>query len=109
MLFSKDLGWRQQRHLTIVLNGEQRRHQSDDRLAAPDIPLQQPIHRLRAEKIIADFAQDPPLRCGELVGEHLGQRLGETMIDSKGDTSFKSDALPFESEAEFEEEKFVKG
>ena len=55
VLRSKNFCWRHERHLQAVLHRDERRQESDDRLACADIPLQQPVHRLRLLHVFHDL------------------------------------------------------
>ena len=49
------------------LDRAEHRHQRDQRLARPDIALQQPQHRHRLRHVAADFLDHPGLRAGQRV------------------------------------------
>ena len=87
VLLRQDFGRRHERHLEAVLHRHERRHQRHDGLARTDVPLQQPVHRLRPLHVADDFAerllliagqlerQDPPRRLADLFGDHHRPRL----------------------------------
>ena len=57
VLLGQDFGRRHERHLQAVFHRDQRRQQRDDRLAAADVPLQQPVHRLRPLHVLDDLLE----------------------------------------------------
>ncbi len=63
MLLGEDFGRRHERHLIARLDRLQRGQRGDDRLAAADVALQQPLHRLGAREIAADLGDDALLRA----------------------------------------------
>ena len=65
MLLGEDLGGRHHRHLPAVLDGLQCGERGHDRLAAADVALQQPLHRVRPREVGSDFRQHPRLRARE--------------------------------------------
>ena len=62
MLLRQDLRRRHQRSLVARADGLHRGKRRDDRLAAADVALQQPVHRLRAGEVGADLRPDALLR-----------------------------------------------
>ena len=60
VLLGEDLGRRHEGALVPALHrGEQRPH-GDDRLAAADVALQQPVHRVRGRQVLPDLGDRPP-------------------------------------------------
>ena len=76
MLFRQDLGGRHEGDLPPRLDRLQRRQRRDDRLAAADVALQQPLHRHRALEVVADLAPDALLRSRELERNARPERAG---------------------------------
>ena len=77
VLLGEDLGRRHERHLPAALDRLQRRERGDDRLAAADVALQQPLHRLARFEVVADLAPDALLRARELERHPREQRAGQ--------------------------------
>lgn len=69
MLRGEDLGRRHHRRLTAVFDGEVNRGGGHGRLAAADVALHEPHHRLSARHIAEDFPNRPLLRAGEAEGQ----------------------------------------
>ncbi len=86
MLFSEDFGGGDNCDLRLVLDGNQRRHQGNDGLAAADVTLHQSMHRMRRHEIQFDLPQNPALGGGQTPGEKLRQWLGVTVRHLKGDS-----------------------
>ena len=75
MLFGEQLGRHHDRRLISVLDREQRGEQRDDRLAAADVALQQPLHATVAASCRATISRiDAYLRAGELKRQRVAQR-----------------------------------
>ncbi len=74
VLFGQELGRRHERRLVAVVDGRQRGEQRDDRLAAADVPLHEPMHRMRTRHVGEDLAHDALLRPGERERQPRAQR-----------------------------------
>ena len=83
MLLGEDLGRRHQRSLVTGLGGMQHGQRGDDGLAAADIALQQPLHRMRAGQVRGDLAPGAALGGGKREGQALEQRPGEVPLASR--------------------------
>ena len=57
VLLGQQLGRRHERRLVAVLDRHQRREQRDDRLAAADVALHQPMQRMRLRHVGEDLAR----------------------------------------------------
>ena len=77
MLLGENLGRRHERDLPSGLDRLQRGERRDDRLAAADVALQQPLHRHRPLEIVADLPPDALLRPRELERHAREQLAGE--------------------------------
>ena len=66
MLFGEGLGRRHQRRLALMLDRAQHRVQRHDRLAAADLPHQQPLHRPRLAQVRVDRVDRRELVAGRL-------------------------------------------
>ncbi len=64
MLPRQYLGRREQRALLARLHRHEQRIERDDRLARPDIALQQAQHRRILRQIVLDLRHAAPLCCG---------------------------------------------
>ena len=60
-----------------ALDRLQRGERGDDRLAAADVALQQPLHRRRALEVVADLAPHALLRARQLERHAREQRAGQ--------------------------------
>ncbi|MDT4832385.1 hypothetical protein FQZ97_659410 [compost metagenome] len=65
VLLGQDFGRRHQRRLVAGIDGLARRQRGDDGLAAADVALQQPVHRVRARHVGGDLRHHPLLRAGQ--------------------------------------------
>ncbi len=72
VLRGEDLGRRHQRRLQSRVMGEHDRRRGDERLAAADIALQQPVHRRAPRHIVRDLRDHPRLRA-----RRLERKLGD--------------------------------
>jgi len=82
MLLGEDFGWRHDRHLQAVLHRHQRRQQRDNRLAGADVPLQQPVHRLRLLQVVDDLLERLLLPVGQTEWQHPARRLANAIVDA---------------------------
>ena len=79
MLFRQHFGRRHEGDIVAAFQRHQRAAGRHDGLAGAHIALQQPAHRVCAGKALAQFAQDPRLRLGQLEPEP-GQKGFDEMI-----------------------------
>jgi hypothetical protein len=63
VLLRQQLGGCHHRDLMARLDGGERREERDRRLAAADVALQQPVHRMRLREVGLDLADDAALRA----------------------------------------------
>ncbi len=77
MLLGQNFGRRHERNLPAALDRLQRGERGDDRLAAADVTLQQPLHRRRTLEIVTDFPPHALLRAREPERNSREQRSGE--------------------------------
>ena len=75
MLLSQQLGWRHHRDLEPGLDRGQRRRRRDHGLAAADIALHQPLHRMSFLQVGKYFLQHPALGTRERKRQLLEQLL----------------------------------
>ncbi len=73
VLLGEQLRRHHDRGLPPVLDGEHRGEQRDDRLAAPDVALEQPLHSAVAAHVGDDLPDRPRLRARELERERFAQ------------------------------------
>jgi hypothetical protein len=86
VLPGEHFGRRHQDHLGLVCHGQQHRVDGHDRLAAADVPLQQPVHRMRASHVGGDFGHGLVLASGQFEAEQAadpGVDLGR-QLQGKG-------------------------
>ena len=76
MLLGQQLGRGHQRRLATARRDRHRRQQGHDRLATPDVALEQAIHRMRLREVLEDLAHHAPLRPGQPVGQRFGRVPG---------------------------------
>ena len=81
VLLGEDFGRRHERDLKAVLHRHQRRHQRHDGLAGTDVPLQQPVHRLRPLHVLDDLGDHLLLIAGELERQDAPRRLADVVGD----------------------------
>ena len=77
VLLGEDLGRDHEGALEAALDRVEQRRQGDDRLARPDVALQQPVHRLRRGEVVPDLADHAGLRRRELERERGEEALDE--------------------------------
>ncbi len=85
MLFREYLSRRHERRLIAVLNRNQHGNQRHDRLSAPDIALEQPVHGPGRIHIGRDFLDNPHLRLRQLERQRVDELAGEPAVDAKRD------------------------
>ena len=107
VLFSEYLSRRYDGDLVVVFDRYQGGHQGDDRFAAADIPLNQPVHRSRSEHVVLDLAKHPPLRFGQGVWEHFRQRSGVEVFEFKGYPRLGLPPSPAQRHSQLEVEKLL--
>src|SRR5579863_1034239 len=105
MLLGQDLGGGHQRHLIAILNRNNRRFESDQRLARANVALQQTPHRRGLSHISGDLFQRPLLRYGWMKRQNLLDRRPDTFIQMKGNTGLSLLLAAFEFERKFDEEE----
>ena len=84
MLLREDLGRRHERDLESVLHRHQGRHHCHDRLPRADVPLEQPVHRLRPLHVLDDFGDHLLLIARELEWEYPPRGLADVGGDRDG-------------------------
>jgi hypothetical protein len=80
VLLGEDLGRRHERRLPAAFRGEDRREDRDDRLAAPDVALQEPAHRPPRAEVLADLADDALLRGRERERQRLPEARADRVV-----------------------------
>jgi hypothetical protein len=75
VLLGEQLGGRHQRRLVAAVEHQAHRERGHRRLAAADIALDQPRHRVRSREVVRDLLNHPPLSGGELEREHHPRQL----------------------------------
>src|SRR5207247_6309384 len=84
--------------------GGEERHQ---RLAAADVPLEEPPHRMGSREVLLDLGEGALLRAGRPEREPRAQRRDETGRGREGGARLLPGGAPPEREAELEEEELV--
>src|SRR6266542_5201833 len=77
MLLGEKLGWGEKRCLISILHGQQCSEQGNDRLAAANVTLQQPVHPPVATHVGEDLAYGSVLSPGETIGQMSLERGGQ--------------------------------
>ncbi len=107
VLLGQDLGRHHQRRLPARADRQHRGREGDRGLAAADVPLQEPVHRLRAPHVPGDLRQHPRLRPGELEREprhRPRQRRGRGV---EGDARLHPHPGPPPRQGELQEEELL--
>jgi hypothetical protein len=108
VLLGEDFRRRHEGHLQAVLHRDERRHQGDDRLPGPDVPLQQAVHRLRPLHVGDDLPDDRLLISGQLERQHLAYRLACLIRDDdRARLALAVGAAAPQDDAELEEEELL--
>ena len=97
VLLGQDLGRRHERHLQAVLHRDQRGQQRDDGLAGADVPLQQPVHRLRPLQVVDDLLQRlllPRRSAGTAARARADSRMRSSTRIVTGFRSAAADSAP---------------
>jgi len=109
VLLGKELGGGHDGHLVIVFDADEGSQKGHQRLAAADVPLHQPVHRVRRDHVLFDLGEHPSLRGGQTEGEQLQKLPGVAVRHLETDAVLKSHPAPLESEPQLKEEQLVKG
>ena len=80
VLLGEDFGRRHECDLIARLDGLQRRQRRDHRLAAADVALQEPLHRLAFREVAPDLRDDALLRPGQGERKPRVERASERRI-----------------------------
>jgi hypothetical protein len=80
VLLGEDLGGRHDRGLVAALDRLQRGERGHDGLAAADVALQQPLHRVRAREVGADLGEHAGLGARELERQRGEQGLRQDRV-----------------------------
>ena len=108
MLLGQDLGRRHERDLQPVLHGDERGQQRDDRLARADVPLQQPVHRLRALQIVDDLLQRLLLPACQTERQHAPGRFADAVVDANGrGLAFRRGRVTARQHARLKQKRFL--
>jgi hypothetical protein len=110
VLFSQDFRRRHKCTLQSIEDGCEQRMQGDNRLATPDVSLQETSHRNRAGQIVADFIESFVLVLRQLKRESSDEARELVALCGQG-TCWLA-CLPSalrDEEAELECKQFVKG
>jgi hypothetical protein len=101
MLHGKNFRRRHQRGLRAVFDGNDRRLQRDDGLAAADVALQQPVHRRGLFQVRGDFGEYALLCRRRLERQDTLQRFTHRVFaNAKRDGIFLACRPPVQREAE---------
>ena len=82
MLLGQNLGRREHDHAETALERAQRGTGGHGGLAAADVALQQPAHRVRAGHVGGDVVPSPLLRTGEGEAKRIQKRLHQPVVPS---------------------------
>jgi hypothetical protein len=69
VLLGENFRWRHDGGLEAALDRQEHRQKRDDGFAAPDIALEEAVHRVRLTHIVENLRQYTLLRSGELKWE----------------------------------------
>ena len=108
MLLRQDLRRRHQRDLAAVFDGDDGRFERHDRLARPNVPLQQPAHGIRLLHVGSNFFQDALLRGRGMKRQDLLDGLARPVVEPEGDAGLRLHLPAAKFEAQFHEEEFFK-
>ena len=107
VLLGQDLGRRHERGLVARADGQHHGREGDRRLAAPDVALEEAVHRLRPRHVVRDLPEGAPLRAGEGEREerrHLCQPGGPGLED---DARVAPHPAPPERQGQLKEEELL--
>src|SRR6267143_473049 len=108
VLHGENFRWSHERGLRTVFDGDHRRLQRNDGLAAADVALEETIHRGGLFQVGGDFGENAFLRSRGLEGQDALQRFAHGVFpQAEGDGVFLAGSLAVQSEAELVQEKFL--
>ena len=84
MLFGEDFSGRHHRRLTAGVDRGEAADRSDDSLAAADVALQQPLHRMRLREIAQDFRHGASLRARQAERQLAEEALEQRPVRGQG-------------------------
>jgi len=109
MLLGEDLGRRHERGLVPVLDREERGAERDRRLAAPDVALEEPVHRLGLAHVEGDLLDGALLRRGQRPGQlRLDSRDGR-IAGAEGDPGLDLHPPTPQCQPELDEKQLLEG
>ncbi len=87
VLLCEHLGRRHQGTLVTTLYGREQHGDRHDRLAGPDVALEESVHRMRRGQIGFDLADGLRLRTGERIVERVVEPLNQLTVEEVAHTS----------------------
>ena len=85
MLLGENLGRRHEGDLQSVFHLDDGRQQRNYCFTCADVPLEEPVHRLRPLQIVDDFLQRLLLAVGQAERQHTARRLADAIVDAHRD------------------------
>src|SRR5882762_3744605 len=108
VLHGENFRWSHERGLRTVFDGDHRRLQRNDGLAAADVALEETIHRGGFFQVRGDFGENALLRRRGLERQDALQRFAHSVFpQTERDGVFLASGLAVQSEAELIHEKFL--
>ena len=80
MLVGEDLGGSHDRALESTLDCSEQSSHGNDRLARPNLSLQQAMHRMGRRHVVLDLGDRPRLGTRHLIGKGFEERLDEAPV-----------------------------
>src|SRR5450755_1773076 len=107
MLLCQNFRRRHQCDLVTIFNGDDRRLESDNRLARSHVALQQSPHGARHLHVGGDFFQDFFLRRRRMKWQYFLNRLSNAAVKPKRDSRLCLPLATLEFEAKLDEKELV--
>ena len=107
VLLGEDLGRRHERRLPPALGGEDGREDGDDRLAAPDVALQEAPHGPARAEVLADLPDDALLRGRERERQRLLEARADRVVGREDGRGHAVALGPSALEADLELEELL--
>ncbi len=108
VLCGQDFRWRHQHGLIAVFDGDQSRLHGDDRLAAPNVTLQEAAHRVGLAHVVHDFAENTLLRRRGTEGQDLLDGGAHVFVRRKGDALAVAQPFALQLQAQLQVEQLFK-
>ena len=107
MLLRQNLSRCHERNLISILNGDDRCLETHDRLARPDVSLQETTHGIKLFHIGGNLFQHPLLGGGGVKRKNLLDGRAHPIIELESDPGLRFQLPPLQFQSQLHKEQFV--